>query len=53
LDRRVGLIALTWIVSLLYLRKSDREWSPAEERIVAATRATGRFERETERERVS
>ena len=49
----VGLIALTWVVSLLYLRKSDREWSPAEERIVAATRATGRFERETERERVS
>jgi uncharacterized membrane protein (DUF485 family) len=51
----VGLIALTWVVSLLYLRKSDREWSPAEQRIVASTQATGRFERAgaPEREQVS
>jgi uncharacterized membrane protein (DUF485 family) len=49
----VGLIVLTGVVSLLYLRKSDRDWSPAEEAITA--RRTGRFERvETpDRERVS
>ena len=50
----VGLIVLTWIVSFAYLRKSDREWSPMEERIAASTReATGRFERTATRERVS
>jgi uncharacterized membrane protein (DUF485 family) len=47
----VGLIALTGVVSLLYLRKSDSQWSPAEQAITA--RRTGRFERETEREPVS
>jgi uncharacterized membrane protein (DUF485 family) len=47
----VALIVLTWVVSLMYLRKSDREWSPMEERI--GRESTGRFARETERERVS
>jgi uncharacterized membrane protein (DUF485 family) len=47
----VGLIVLTWVVSLMYLRRSDREWSPMEERI--GRESTGRFVRETERERVS
>jgi uncharacterized membrane protein (DUF485 family) len=50
----VGLIALTWAVSFAYLRKSDREWSPMEQRIAASVRErTGRFERAEERERVS
>ena len=50
----VGLIVLTWIVSFAYLRKSDREWSPMEQRIAASRREpTGRFERTTEREHVS
>jgi uncharacterized membrane protein (DUF485 family) len=49
----VGLIVLTWIVSLAYLRRSDRAWAPTEQRIVASTReATGRFARSEERERV-
>ena len=39
----VGLIVLTGVVSLLYLRKSDSEWSPAEQAITA--QRTGRFER--------
>jgi uncharacterized membrane protein (DUF485 family) len=43
----VGLIMLTWAVSLAYLRRSDRDWAPMVERIVASTReATGRFARE-------
>jgi uncharacterized membrane protein (DUF485 family) len=43
----VGLIALTWVVSFAYLRKSDREWSPMERRIAAAQReTTGRFARD-------
>jgi uncharacterized membrane protein (DUF485 family) len=44
----VGLIVMTWVVTLMYLRKSDREWSPLERRIAEqarATEATGRFER--------
>jgi uncharacterized membrane protein (DUF485 family) len=44
----VGLIVTTWIVTLAYLRKSDREWSPLERRIAAAAESrepTGRFER--------
>jgi uncharacterized membrane protein (DUF485 family) len=50
----VSLIVATWIVSFAYLRKSDREWSPMEERIAAAHhKPTGRFERDLERERVS
>ena len=43
----VGLIVLTWIVSFAYLRKSDREWSPLEQRIAASLREpTGRFARD-------
>jgi uncharacterized membrane protein (DUF485 family) len=50
----VGLIALTWVVSFAYLRRSDREWSPMEQRIAASVREpSGRFERAAERERVS
>ena len=50
----VGLIVATWVVSLAYLRKSDSEWSPAEQRIAAGLREpSGRFERAAERERVS
>jgi uncharacterized membrane protein (DUF485 family) len=50
----VSLIVATWIVSFAYLRKSDREWSPMEERIAASQRErTGRFERTAERETVS
>ena len=50
----VGLIALTWVVSFAYLRKSDREWSPMEQQIASSQReSTGRFERAAERERVS
>ena len=50
----VGLIFLTWAVSFAYLRKSDREWSPMEQRIAASVREpTGRFERAGTRERVS
>ena len=50
----VSLIVATWIVSFAYLRKSDREWSPMEERIAASQREpSGRFERTAERERVS
>ena len=50
----VGLIVLTWIVSFAYLRKSDGEWAPMEQRVVASTReASGRFERTDTRERVS
>ena len=50
----VALIMSTWVVSFAYLRKSDREWSPMEQRIAASQReSTGRFERTAERERVS
>ena len=43
----VGLIALTWVVSFAYLRKSDREWSPMEQRIAASLREpSGRFVRD-------
>jgi uncharacterized membrane protein (DUF485 family) len=46
----VALIVATWIVSFAYLRKSDREWSPAEQRIAASLREpTGRFDRTRER----
>jgi uncharacterized membrane protein (DUF485 family) len=38
----VGLIVLTWIVTLAYLRRSDREWSPLEQRIVASAREPSR-----------
>ena len=50
----VALIVGTWIISFAYLRKSDREWSPMEQRIAASQRdPSGRFERAEERERVS
>jgi uncharacterized membrane protein (DUF485 family) len=43
----VALIVATWIVSFAYLRKSDREWSPMEQRIAASQREpTGRFARD-------
>jgi uncharacterized membrane protein (DUF485 family) len=48
----VGLIVLTWIVTLAYLRRSDREWTPLEQRIAAAAEArepTGRFARAPDR----
>jgi uncharacterized membrane protein (DUF485 family) len=49
----VGLIVLTWIVSLAYLRRSDRDWSPMEQQIVAGLREpTERFAREDVREEV-
>jgi len=38
----VGLIALTWVVTFVYLRKSDREWSPLEQRIAASVREPSR-----------
>ena len=50
----VGLIVATWAISFAYLRKSDSEWSPMEERIAAGVREpSGRFERTAEREQVS
>jgi uncharacterized membrane protein (DUF485 family) len=50
----VALIVGTWIISFAYLRKSDREWSPAEQQIAATQHEpSGRFERTAERERVS
>jgi uncharacterized membrane protein (DUF485 family) len=49
----VALIVLTWVISVAYLRRSDRDWAPMEERVVASTReTTGRFERAEEREQV-
>ena len=43
----VGLIVATWVVSFAYLRRSDREWSPMEQRIAASEReSTGRFARD-------
>ena len=43
----VGLIVDTWVVSFAYLRRSDREWSPMEQRIAASEReSTGRFARD-------
>jgi uncharacterized membrane protein (DUF485 family) len=29
----VGLIVLTWVITLAYMRRSDRVWGPLEERI--------------------
>jgi uncharacterized membrane protein (DUF485 family) len=45
----VGLIVMTWVVTLAYLRKSDREWTPLERRIASAAadrEPSGRFARE-------
>ena len=30
----IGLIIMTWAITLLYLRKSDREWGPLERRAI-------------------
>jgi uncharacterized membrane protein (DUF485 family) len=51
----VALIVMTWIVTLAYLRKSDREWTPLERRIAAAAtrEPTGRFERATAPDRTA
>jgi uncharacterized membrane protein (DUF485 family) len=38
----VGLILLTWAVTLAYLRRSDRDWAPLERRIAAAAREPSR-----------
>jgi uncharacterized membrane protein (DUF485 family) len=35
----VLLIFMTWAITLLYLRKSDREWSPLERRAIEAATA--------------
>ena len=35
----VLLIFMTWAITLLYLRKSDREWSPLERRAIEAAGA--------------
>jgi uncharacterized membrane protein (DUF485 family) len=51
----VVLIVLTWVVTLLYLRKSDREWGPMEREIAeraGAPAPSGRFERRPAGERV-
>ena len=34
----VGLIVLTWAITLAYMLRSDRVWGPLEERIRAAAR---------------
>ena len=34
----VGMIVLAWVVTLLYMRRSDSVWGPLEERIAAAAR---------------
>ena len=38
----VGLIVLTWVVTVAYLRKSDRDWSPLEQRIADSAREPSR-----------
>jgi len=49
----VGLILLTWVVSFMYLRRSDSEWDPMEQQVVAESRdASGRFTRSAEPEQV-
>ena len=51
----VGLIVLTWVITLAYMLRSDRVWGPLEERIradhatTAAAPAGGRFTRAAER----
>jgi uncharacterized membrane protein (DUF485 family) len=35
----VALIIMTWVITLLYLRKSDREWAPLERRVVEMSQA--------------
>ena len=37
----VLLIFMTWAITLLYLRKSDREWAPLERRAIEAAAAHG------------
>jgi uncharacterized membrane protein (DUF485 family) len=39
----VGLIVVTWVITLMYMRRSDRVWGPLEEQIRReATVAEGR-----------
>ena len=47
----VGLILLTWAITFLYMRRSDRVWGPLEERIRAelARETEDRFTRDPER----
>jgi uncharacterized membrane protein (DUF485 family) len=50
----VGLILLTWAITFLYMRRSDRVWGPLEERIRAQyspghAEAEGRFTRDSDR----
>jgi uncharacterized membrane protein (DUF485 family) len=49
----VGLILVTWVITLLYMRRSDRVWGPLEERIraqhSAGSPAGDRFRKESER----
>jgi hypothetical protein len=46
----VGLIVLTWVITLLYMRRSDRVWGPLEARIREDAQASARNERFTESE---
>jgi hypothetical protein len=45
----VALIGVTWVITLMYMRRSDRVWGPLEEEIrrkaAAATDADERFTR--------
>lgn len=34
----IGLIVLAWVVTLLYMRRSDAVWGPLEEKTAAAAR---------------
>ena len=51
----VGLIVVTWAITLAYMLRSDRVWGPLEERIRAqhaadeSASAAGRFTRDAER----
>jgi uncharacterized membrane protein (DUF485 family) len=52
----VGLIALTWIITALYMWRSDRVWGPLEERVRAEAEAgepRGRFSRTEQPQEVS
>ena len=44
----ITLIVVTWVVTWLYMRRSDSAWSPLEEQVKASVRTTAsaRAERE-------